>query len=228
MELKLNNPYLYNLIFNSEFCNYTKECSCVLGMEPSLALYLFDYSRTLFLTYPREFKTNSLIINSFRFFNTCIYLTKNHCNISNYSFNYKNINFKYIDRYTTNFIHIDSVNGYDKVYQYNPPEKLYYNGIRYFLPKIEDVISYCFYLYGKSFNISYLRDASVLSCIYKNKIINNNILTNLLIVGSNVKKIFNRAIKDFMKLEFSDIAFDFDQAYIRERVQPTLDFCHES
>ena len=223
-----NNLYLYNLIFNSEFCNYTPECSCILGMEPSLALYLFSYSKNLFFSYPRSFTKNSLVINNYKFFNTWIYLSKTHPQVSKFSFNYKNINFRYLQDYAVNIRYIDHVNKYDKVYLNNPPEFLEYNGIGYYLPKVEDVIGYCLYLYSKSFNLNYLADACVIGSIYINRIVQNNILTNLLIAGCNIKKIFSKALRDFNKLKFLDMDFEISQNIIEQRMQPILNFCYDS
>jgi len=223
-----NNLYLYNLLLDHKFCNYTDVTDCTLGMEPSLAIYLFSYSKNLFFTYPRQFKDNSLIAYSDNFFNICLYLTKHYPHISNLSYNHKNINFKYISQYHTNILNIKYVHGYNKIFDYNQPINMVYNGLTFTLAKVEDVISYCLFLYSKHFYPANLKYASVLACIYKNQIVNNHILINLLKLGCNVKKMFQKALRAFGKLVFFDLDFDFQDCEVQERVEPLLNFCYDS
>lgn len=219
-----NNLYLYNLILSSKLINHP-DTSSILGPEASIAYYLLKYSNTLYLNYPRIFRAPSVITDSYRNMNVYFSLLSHSSNIVflNYK-NKDNIDFKYFDYY----FQIRYINNKDLVlYKYNNSIKDSYNGVKFNLPTIEVAIAYCFSWYSENFNIEYLFDACVLISLYNKELSNNILLSYLLQLNINVKKVMKKSIAGFKLLDFDHLQdFNITSDVYKTTVHSTLGFCH--
>ncbi len=219
-----NNLYLYNLILSSKLINYP-DTNTILGPEASVVYYLFKYSKDLYINYPRIFRHPSVITDSYTSMNLYFSLLSHSSNILFLDYKDKNnISFKYFDYH----FHIRHINNPDLIlYKYNNSTKDEYNGVKFNLPTIEGAIAYCFSLYSNNFNIDDLFDACVLIALYSEKLSNNILLSYLLQLQINVKKVMKKSINHFKLLNFDSLAyFDIAPDDYKTNIHATLGFCH--
>ena len=216
-----NNKYLYNLLLSHRLLNLTNDQSC-LGPEISLAYYLFKYSKSLFIHYPRKFDSPSLIIDTHRSLNIFFYVLSNSPSVSFLRYIDNNtISFKY-DNYTFNLTHDQ-----DNIYKHNELVNNSYNDINIKMIPIEGTIAYCFQDYAKDYNIDSLLDACVLISTYHSLISNNILFSNLLQIRLNVSKVMKKAKQHIKLLNFSDlIGYDIKPEIYTSSIYSTIGFCY--
>lgn len=225
---KSNNAYLYNLILSSSLIEYDEQYNPILGLDGSLALYLFKYSKELFFDNNLPFTECSLISTCNAFFNTSFGILSLLPAVSNLTYDTKNIQFTYLNRFTYNIYHINHLDSYNILYTYNEPLTITYKGLFFKTLDIECIITYCIYQYSKlNKSLSYLLNIISLLAIYKNSLVANNILINLLRLNLNIKTIIKNIIKDISKMNtFNILGINFSDKIIKDRSLEILEFCH--
>lgn len=222
-----NNQYLHSLLLGSSLINYNHS-STWLGMESGLALYLFGYSSDLFFNYHRDFIEFPMITNSYANLNTYWFLLQDLPTVSLLDYEQR-ISFKYYSNYDYTIEHTDNLINSDILFNYNEPVSYSYNGVNFKLPSIENIICYCLYYYNKEkYKLSRLIDLCLFTTIYYFKIMNNSLLSNILQLKLNSKKLLKTALQQFESLDLLQYhGFDFDQETTKERVVKTLEFCYD-
>lgn len=223
-----NNAYLYNFIFASYLTQYDSIYTPILGFDSSFALYLFQYSKELFFTYPYKFLTSSITTNSYSFLNICDAIVHGIPNISDIEhIQSDRISFKYFNKFDINIYHTN--NYYQDLFVYNEPFLLDYNGLSFYCLPIECIMAYQIYLYSQfTHSVAYIHNIITLISIYYHKILANNILIYLLMLKTPIQKTIKNLIKYINKLSISDIDhLDFDISIIKERTISTLKLCYE-
>ncbi len=222
-----NNAYLYNFILYSSISNYDQEYTAFLGLDGSLALYLFHYSKELFFSYPLLFTECSIITDSDIFLNICFFLIQNISLTSNIIYN-EDIFFNYLNRFNfTIYNKYNSINYHD-LYINNDYTTIVHNGLTFNVLPIECVVAYSIDQYiKKNKNLQYLMNILILSTVYKTQILYNNVLINLLRLNLNIKQVLKAIMKDIKKLTSSEIPnLKFSDDIIRQRTLDLLEFCH--
>jgi hypothetical protein len=196
-----------------------------LGLETSLAYYLFKNSDQLFIKYPRSFNNPSLVVDTYKDMNIIFTLL----NISSSSIFEKyvdenHITFKYLN-YTFNIYHINHLNS--TLYKYNNAEQDNHNGISFKLLPVEAAIAYCFQEYSRKHEIHFLMDACVLISLYVSNFSKNILLSYLLQLGVNVKKLMKKAMSSIKLLDFDSLfAFEIPKEQYQESIHATIGFCY--
>ena len=225
----VNKTYIYNLLLSSYFINYNKdEYVCSLDMEQGLALYLFTYSKELFLLQKQRLTNPSIIIDDYGFLNISSYLVSKLSNVNSIQRHENLITFNYLNLYNYKIMHRTYAIKQNTIYN-NIPVDFTYNGISFKTPRVDDVISYYFYQYIKyKFNLEFLLYACLLITLYHNSIKHNNILTNLLQYGVSIKRGFKNIKKDMGVINFQIIkGFNIDDQVVQQRVGSLVDFCYD-
>jgi hypothetical protein len=222
-----NNAYLYNFILSSSILNYDQAYTSFLGLDGSLALYLFHYSKELFFMYPVVFKECSIITDSDIFLNICSFLIQNISLTSNIIYD-NGISFNYLNRFTFTIQNKYNTINYHDLYINNDHTTIAHNGLIFNVLPIECVVAYSIDQYiKKNKNLQYLMNILVLSTVYKTQILYNNVLINLLRLNLNIKKVLKAMMKDIKKLTSSEIPnLKFSDDIIRQRTLDLLEFCH--
>jgi len=219
-----NHTYLYNILLSSKFINY-QNMQAQLGLEPSLAYYLFKYSNELFVNYPRLLNKPSLVVDTYKDMNISFTLLNISPTVIFEQYIDKHqITFKYLN-YLFSIYHINHPTSI--LYKYNNSVTDDYNGIPFKLLTIEGAIAYCFSEYSQNYDLCYLMDACVLISIYITQFSKNILLSYLLQLGINVKKIMQTAMNSVKLLDFNTL-FDFrvkEEEY-RQSIHSTIGFCY--
>lgn len=219
-----NHIYLYNILLCSKFINYPN-MQAQLGIETSLAYYLFKYSDELFVKYPKLFNNPSLVVDTYKDMNIIFTLL----NISSSTIFEKyidenHITFKYLN-YPFNIYHINHPNSI--LYKYNNFAEDDYNGIYFKSLPVEAAIAYCFHQYELKYEIHHLMDACVLISLYVSNLSKNILLAYLLQLGVNIKKLMKKAMNSIKLLDFDTLfAFDIPQEQYTESIHATIGFCY--
>lgn len=197
-------------------------------MEQGLALYLFTYSKELFLLQKQRLTDPSIIIDDYSFLNISSYLVSKLSNVESIQRHENLITFNYLNLYNYKIMHRTYAIKQNTIYN-NIPVDFTYNGISFKTPRVDDVISYYFYQYIKyKFNLEFLLYSCLLITLYHNSIKNNNILTNLLQYGVSIKRGFKNIKKDMSVINFQIIkGFNIDDQVVQERVGSLVDFCYD-
>jgi hypothetical protein len=223
----INNPYLYNFILSSYFINYDHNYSVILGLDSALPLYLFNYSKDLFFTYPTTFETCSVVTDSDLFVNICYSLIHNFQPVEHIGYIDQILTFKYLHKFNFSIYNMNNDLYYKELYN-NEYYTLPYNGLNFNIPKIEAVIAYCIHkytIYNK--DIKYLMDTLILSGIYKTRLVYNNVLINLLKLNINLKITLKSLIKDIKRLQELEIQnLPLQYSIIKQRSLELLEFCY--
>lgn len=219
-----NNIYLYNILLCSYFINYPNIHS-QLGAECSLAYYLFKYSDQLFINYPRVFKNPSLVVDTYRDMNIIFALTSSSTTTIFQEYVDKNhISFKYL-KYPFNIYHINHPQSI--LYKYNNSITNEHNEVSFKLLTVEASIAQSFYNYSYNYDLTYLMDACVLISIYIASISKNILLSYLLQLNVNVKKIMKIAMNSIKLLDFDSLHnFDIKSEECKQSIHSTIGFCY--
>ena len=97
-----NNGYLYNFIASSYLFDYDDAFYPILGLDSSLALYLFKYSKELFFSYPYSFTRFSIVADSYLFFNIFCSLLQKTSSINNFQYTENIISYLFYEFINTN------------------------------------------------------------------------------------------------------------------------------
>lgn len=223
-----NNAYLYNFILSSSILNYDQEYTSFLGLDGSLALYLFHYSKELFFSYPVLFKECSIITDSDIFLNICLFLIQKTSLTSNIIYDNSSISFNYLNRFNFTIENKHKTGDYHELYINNEYRTISHNGLNFNILPIECVLAYSVDQYIKNNKaLNHIINILILSTIYKSQLLYNNVLINLLRLNLNIKSVLKAMIKDIKKLTPSQIPnLNFSDNIIRERTLDLLEFCY--
>jgi len=228
IQTQTNNSYLYNFISSSYLFDYDESYHPILGMESSIALYLFKYSRPLFFTYPYIFKEFSLVSDSYKFFNICCCLLQNLPSISSFNYTDNTISYKFLDTFFINIYNYMNSNYYLELYNNNEIQNITYKGLVFNTLPIESIIAYCiqqYYIQNK--NLQNVLNIIVLCTIYKTNLMYNTILSNLLLLKLNTRTVIKQLIKDLSKINIGDLSnFPFTERLSKDRTLEVLEFCY--
>lgn len=221
-----NNTYLYNFILTSYLLNYDKEYGPVLGLDSSIALYIFNYSKDLFFNYHIFFESCSIVSDSHLFSNISYSLIHNFKQVTNIEY-HNNLTFQYLDKFNFTIYNLDSYQ-YSILYKNNEPQSLCYNGLKFTIPSIECIIAYCISQYENDNTIDQLKNIILLSGIYQRKLLYNKVLINLLKLNVNLNKtIKTKLVKDINKLPENSIQHcPLQYNIMKSRTLELLEFCY--
>lgn len=225
--IKSNNSYLYNFILCSSLCDYDESFHPTLGLNSSLPMYLFKYSKDLFFSYPYIFRDFSLVSDSNTFFNICCSLFQNIDCMKNIDYSDKKLTSLFLDRFNFDIYNYQS-KYYIELYQNNDIKSILYNGLKFNILPVEPIIAYNiqqYYINNKS--LDYIKNIVVLSCIYKTQLMYNNILSNLLLLKLNIKLVIKQLIRDLCKINMFEIPhFAFTDKIAKDRTLEVLEFLY--
>jgi hypothetical protein len=102
-----------------------------------------------------------------------------------------------------------------------------HNGISFKLLPVEAAIAYCFQEYSRKHEIHFLMDACVLISLYVSNFSKNILLSYLLQLGVNVKKLMKKAMSSIKLLDFDSLfAFEIPKEQYQESIHATIGFCY--
>jgi hypothetical protein len=225
--IQKNNGYLYNFISSSYLFDYDDAFYPILGLDSSLALYLFQYSKELFFSYPYAFTRFSIVADSYLFFNICCSLLEKTSSINNFKYTENIISYLFLDKFYTSIYNYNS-DYYTDLYTNNEILSINYNGFLFHTLPIECIIAYCIEQY--TLNNRSLQDATniVLLCtVYYTQLMYNTLLSNLLLLKLNIKTSLKYLLKDIHKINMNQIpGFLFSQDMTKKRTTEVLEFCY--